>query len=318
MTTGNVLLIGGSGFLGSELARLLAARGVRVTIPTRRAAHAKHLTVLPTAEVVEANVHDRAMLAALVRGRDAVINLVGILYSRPGSPYGREFARAHVELPRAIVAACRGAGVRRLLHVSAAAASAHAPSQYLRSKAAGEAAVREAPSSLEWTIFRPSVIFGPADNFLNLFARLLRVAPLLPLACPGARFQPVWVGDVAAVMLDALDRPESCGGTYELCGPKVYTLRQLVETVGEITGHRRTVLGLPGALSRLQAAVFEHLPGRLMTRDNVASMQIDSVCGGCALPFGRTPAALERIASSWLASEPRNSRFDAFRARARR
>lgn len=318
MTPGSVLLIGGSGFLGSELARSLAARGVRVTIPTRRAARAKHLKVLPTVEIVEANVHDRAVLAALMRGQDAVINLVGILYSPPGSPYGREFARAHVELPRAIVAACRGAGVRRLLHVSALAAAAHAPSQYLRSKAAGEEAVRAAPAPIEWTIFRPSVIFGRGDSFLNRFARLLRIAPLLPLACPGARFQPVWVGDVAAVMLEALDRPESYGATHELCGPKVYSLRQLVETVGALTGHRRPVVGLPGGLSWLQAAVLERLPGRLMTRDNVASMQVDSVCGGCALPFGRTPAALEQMASSWLAPAPRDARFDAFRARARR
>ncbi|GAB4164940.1 MAG: complex I NDUFA9 subunit family protein [Rhodocyclaceae bacterium] len=297
-----VLLAGGSGFLGTAVARRLAADGVRVTVPTRRLAHAKHLLVLPTVEVVQADVHDEAALGQLVRGQDAVVNLVGILHSRPGSrgsPYGPDFARAHVALPRSIARACAQAGVQRLLHVSALKAAPDAPSAYLRSKAAGEQAI--AGGTVQPTIFRPSVIFGRGDGFINLFAGLARRFPLIPLACPQARFQPVWVGDVAELMCEALRRPESAGCSYELCGPRIYTLRELVRTVGALCGHPRPVIGLPDAASRVQALVLEHLPGKLMTRDNLASMRTDSVCGGCALPFGRVPAPLEALAPSWLA-----------------
>jgi len=294
-----VLVVGGTGFIGTAVVRRLVAEGVCVTVPTRRLAHAQHLLVLPTVEIVRADVHEDGAAARLVRGHDAVVNLVGILHSRPGSPWGLDFARAHVELPRAIARACDGAGVARLLHVSALKASRDAPSAYLRSKAAGEEAIGE--GRIAPTILRPSVVFGPGDSFLNLFAGLARRLPLLPLACPQARFQPVWVGDVAAVIAEALARPESAGQTYELCGPAAYSLRELVRMAAALSGHPRPVIGLPDALSRVQAALLERLPGQLMTRDNLASMRVDSVCAGCALPFGRTPASIEAIAATWLA-----------------
>lgn len=318
MTTENVLLVGGSGFLGRHVAHLLAARGCRVTVPTRRRERAKHLLPLPTVDVVEADVHDPATLAGLVAGCDTVVNLVGVLTSRNGAPYGPDFARAHVELPRAIARACREARVARLLHVSALKADREAPSQYLRSKADGEEAIREAGAAVATTVFRPSVIFGPGDSFLNLFVRLAGVMPMLVLARPDARFQPVFVEDVAASMLACLDRPESAGATYELCGPTVYTLGQLVDYATRSADRPRLIVGLPRPLGRLQALVLEMLPGKLMTRDNLDSMEVDSVCEGCALPFGREPIPLESVAPVYLAGDTPRAHFVPIRMKARR
>lgn len=301
----SILVIGGTGFLGSavvrELARRTASADSCFTLPTRRRERAKHLIVLPTVRVVDADVHDPTTLARLMEGQDAVINLVGILKGGEGEPYGRGFARAHVELPRKIAAAAGAAGVRRVLHVSALKAAADAPSGYLRSKAAGEAALREA--GLDLTIFRPSVIFGRGDSFLTLFARLAKVAPLFPLAGANARFQPIWVEDVAAAVADSLQRAESIGATYDLCGPTQYSLRQLVGYAAAVAGHPRAIVGLPEAVAWLQAWAMEFIPNGPMTRDNVRSMRVPSVCGGdCALPFGRRATPLETIAPTYLGS----------------
>lgn len=301
MDAKNLLLIGGSGFLGSHVARRLAARGHRLTVPTRHGERARHLLVLPTVEVIEADVHDPARLAALVAGRDAVVNLVGILHGRHGLPYGPDFARAHVELPRKIAAACLASGVRRMLHVSALNADPKGPSQYLRSKGEGEAVLRAAGAALELTIFRPSVIFGPEDAFLNLFARLQRWAPFVPLGRPQARFQPVYVDDVALAIAAALDRRDAIGQTFCCCGPQVYTLKALVQYAGALAGCRRPVIGLPEALARLQAGVLELLPRPPMSVDNLDSMDVDSVCPGPEpLPFGLRPTPLEAVAPAYL------------------
>ena len=311
----NILVIGGTGFLGSAVVRELARRPGRClpgiplcgpasvnfqfTLPTRRRDKAKHLLVLPTADVVDADVHDPATLARLMQGQDAVISLVGVLKGGEGQPYGSGFARAHVELPRKIAAAARAAGVRRVLHVSALQAAADAPSGYLRSKAAGEAVLRDA--GLDLTIFRPSVVFGPGDVFLNLFARMARIAPFFPLAGADARFQPVWVEDVAATIADSLQRADSIGASYDLCGPQQYSLRQLVKYAAAAGGHPRLVIGLPQAVGWLQAWAMELIPNGPMTRDNIRSMRVASVCdSGCSLPFGRVATPLELVAPTYL------------------
>jgi NADH dehydrogenase len=288
----NILLIGGTGFLGGALAHRLASADFFLTLPTRRPERVRQLAVLPTARIVQADVHDEATLARLMAGQDAVVSLVGILKGN--------FQRAHAELPGKIARAAAQAGVPRLLHVSALAAAPDAPSDYLSSKAAGEAALKAAYPAA--TIFRPSVIFGRGDSFLTLFAGLLRLAPVVPLACADARFQPVWVEDVVSAIVAALDRPESKGQTYPLCGPREYTLRELVAYAGEVSGHPRPIVGLPFALSILQAFFMEFLPNGPMTRDNVWSMEVPNVCpAGCTLPFGLQPTPLEAVAPDYLA-----------------
>jgi NADH dehydrogenase len=305
----NVLVLGGSGFIGRHLVAALVARGTRVTVPARRRERAKHLILLPTVDVVEADVFARGALQRLAAGKQAVINLVGILHG--------DFQRAHVELPQAVVNACRTAGVKRLLHMSALGASSDAPSDYQRSKAMGERAVLAA-NDLDVTVFRPSVVFGPEDRFLNLFAQLARLMPVLALACPQAQFQPVYVGDVAQVMAASLGEKESFGKRYDLCGPRRYTLRELMDFVCQVTGRRRLVIGLPHWASVMQAFMLEHLPGKLMTRDNVRSMQVPNICGDGAVPPGLVPQALEAVAPSYLAPSGPRERYPQLRWRARR
>ncbi|MBI2224450.1 MAG: complex I NDUFA9 subunit family protein, partial [Betaproteobacteria bacterium] len=263
-------------------------------------------------DVVEANVHAEAELADLVRGMDAVVNLAGVLHDARGE---RGFEQAHVELPRKVIAACQAGGVRRYVHMSALGADVNGPSKYQRTKGAAEALVRA--SSLDWTIFRPSVIFGRDDSFLNLFALLLKLAPAMFLASPDARFQPVFVEDVAGAFARSLDDLAAYGKSYDLCGPRVYTLRELVALVGAITGHRRPIIGLNAPLSYLQALVLELLPGKLMTRDNYYSMKIDNVSSQ-PFPFGIQPAAIEAVAPAYLGNGSPRARYRAYRDRARR
>jgi uncharacterized protein YbjT (DUF2867 family) len=304
-----ILVLGGSGFVGRHVASQVAAAGRRVIVPTRRRENAKHLILLPTVDVVEADIHDEKALERLARGAGTVVNMVGILnQTRSG-----DFARVHVELTRKVVGACRAAGVSRLLHMSALGADPQGPSRYLATKGEAEAIV--AASGLAWTIFQPSVIFGREDRFLNLFARLERLLPVIALACPHARFQPVFVGDVARSFMLALPDDATHGQRYPLCGPKIYTLRELVAYVGELTGDRRPILALGPSLSMLQARIMEWLPGPLMSRDNVLSMRKDNVCG-CDFParFGFAPAALEAVAPEYLSGTAVRSRFDVYRA----
>jgi NADH dehydrogenase len=309
----HVVVLGGSGFVGRHVVARLAARGHRVTVPTRRREAARHLNLLPTVQVVEADLHDAAMLARFAQGASAVVNLVGILHER-----GRDtFERVHVDFARAVVAACRSAGVARLLQMSAINADPAGPSRYLRSKGEAEGIVAE--SGLAWTVFRPSVIFGPRDSFLNLFATLLRVLPVVALAASGARFQPIFVGDVVECLVRSLGDARTIGQRYGLCGPTVYTLRELVAYVGATIGHPRPIIPLGPALSKAQATLLEWLPGPLMSRDNLASMEQDAVCASAFPPvFGFAPTALETIAPSYLAPAATHSRYDPLRAQSGR
>lgn len=312
MNPQRILLIGGTGFLGSHLAPRLSRAGHILSLPTRRRERAKHLVTLPTSSVIQADVHEPRQLAALMADQDIVINLVGILKGGKGQPYGEGFARAHVQLPGLIAAAARTAGVRRVLHVSAVKASADAPSGYLRSKAAGEEMLRA--GGLDLTIFRPSVVFGSGDQFLNVFAALLATVPFMPLACPNALFQPIWVEDVCACIAASLSEPDSIGKIYELCGPRQYTLRELVTYAGAVTGRQRPIFGLSDTLSYLQAWAMEFVPGGPLTRDNYYSMQVPSVCAdSCGLPFGLIATPLEAVGPSYLLSHTRKSRYNDFR-----
>jgi NADH dehydrogenase len=305
MTYRSILVVGGSGFIGSHLIAKMAQTGWRVIVPTRRYAHARHLLTLPVVdEVVEADVHDDAMLNRLIRDKDAVINLVGILHGRPGASdtrYGPVFAKAHVELPRRIVAACAAHGVRRYLHMSALGAERDGPSMYSRSKADGEALAFSNPT-VATTAFRPSVVFGEGDNFLNLFARLQKWLPVMLIGGAEAKLQPVWVDDVAQAFIAALENDRTIGHSYELAGPTVYTLRELVRLAGRYSGHPRPVIGLPDSLARAQAWLLEHAPGGpLLSRDNLDSMRVDNVAHGPIAPeLHIEPTPLEAVAPYYL------------------
>ena len=314
-----LLVLGATGFVGSSVCEKLVERSgggdARIRIATRHFTRARHLQLLPTVEVAVGDVHDDATLDWMLRDTDAVINLVAILHGSEA-----EFERVHSRLPQRLGAACRRAGVRRVVHVSALGVATDAPSRYLRSKARGEAALRAA--GLDLTIVRPSVIFGERDRFLNTFAMLQAFAPVVPLASASARFQPVWVEDVAEAITHCLDDASTVGMTIECAGPRVYTLRELVEAAGRWSGARRPVLPLPGALGRVQAALLEFLPGRtLMSRDNVDSMKTANVASG-KLPglerLGIEPTPLETIAPRYLGHASGEARLEAWRARARR
>lgn len=310
-----ILILGGTGFVGRHVCEKLARLQRHVTVATRRLVTARDLITLPLLQPVECDVHDEAALTRLVAGHDAVVNLVAILHGSEAA-----FQRAHVELPQKLARACAAAGVRRVVHVSALGAAPDAASAYQRSKAAGEQALRAAP--LHLTVLRPSVIFGPEDQFLNLFARLQRVFPVMPLAGTQARFQPVWVADVAQAVVSALQRPDTVGRTFEACGPDVYTLRELVQLAGRHAGCERPVIALPMALGRLQALLMELAPGEpLMSRDNLAAMQIDNVASG-ALPgldaLGIAPAALQAVAPLYLGPRGASDGLDRYRRTAGR
>src|SRR4051794_21508703 len=224
MKIASVCVIGGTGFLGRHVVRQLAAQEIFARVPMRRRERAKELILLPTVDVVNADVHDPRTLARLIAPVDAVINLVGVLHDSRGE----SFERNHVELPRRIVAACREHGVKRLLHVSALKAALDAPSAYLRSKAEGEGQIRSAQATgLQTSVFRPSVVYGRGDRFLNLFAKLSRLLPVVPLAYADARFQPIFVEDVANAITRSLGDAHTFGQTFNLCGPRVYSLREL-------------------------------------------------------------------------------------------
>lgn len=310
-----VCVIGGSGFVGQTVVQQLHHAGYGIRVPTHNIERAKALLVLPAVDVMEADVHDPLQLNQVLSGTDAVINLAGILHER--SAKRADFRRVHVELPGKIVKACGKLGIRRLLQMSALDANLGAQSAYARSKAQGEDRLRNA--TLNLTIFRPSVIFGPDDAFLNQFAALLRHLPFLPLACGDAKLQPVYVQDVARTFVSSLENSLTFGQTYELCGPKIYTLQQLVEYVSALQQRRRWIFSLGARASFFQAWLLENLPGKLMTRDDYHALLGNSVCA-CNFPavFGFKPTALEAVAAQYLGPQALSSSYDLWRGQVRR
>jgi len=299
-----VLILGGSGFVGRHVCEQLARCGVAMTVPTRRAVNAASVQSLPRLTVIEADVHDPAQLQQVMTGHDAVVNLVAILHGNANA-----FQKAHVQLPRNIARACAATGVRRLVHLSALGAAADAPSLYQKSKAGGESVLHSA--DLDLTVLRPSVIFGAEDKFLNLFAKMQSIFPFIPLAGSATRFQPVWVGDVAHAVVHCLQHFDTVDQTYEICGPDVMSLAELVRQAGAWSGVNhglgRPVWPMPMADGWLQAAIMELAPGApLMSRDNLRSMQVDNVASAHGLglkALGISPASVAGVAPGYLGAK---------------
>ncbi len=295
-----ILILGGTGFVGRHVCEKLAEGDYRATVLTRRRVNANHLQMLPMVDVIEGSVYDAATLAPLLAEHDAVVNLVAILHGSETA-----FDKAHVQLMQTLVKACDAAGQRRIVHVSSLGADSNAPSMYQRSKARGEAVLLS--SGLDVSVLRPSVIFGAEDKFLNTFASLQKMFPFIPLAGSTARFQPVWVEDVASAIVKCLEDNTTIGQTYEACGPEVFTLKQLVQLAGQYSGYDKPVIGLPDALARVQAALMELAPGEpIMSRDNLDAMKVDNVSGG-KLPglqaLGITPSAVSAVVPFYLGAQ---------------
>jgi uncharacterized protein YbjT (DUF2867 family) len=319
MNQETICILGGSGFVGSRLAHRLTRDGYRVRILTRRPQWHRALAVNPNITLAEADVHDIAVLRRQFAGCAVVINLVGILNEAGKREAG--FRQTHVELPQRVADAAIASGVSRLLHMSALNADAsERNSLYLKTKGEGEDRVHAAAEhGLVVTSFRPSVIFGPGDSFFNRFAGLLRLAgPVFPLACPDSRFAPVCVTDVAEAMCRSLDNA-TAGERLELCGPGVYSLRELVEYTRDQLGLRCRIVGLGDTLSRLQARVLGLLPGKPFSMDNYYSLQKDSVCSRNALPtLGINPAPITAVVPGYLAGRNSRGRYPSLRRQARR
>jgi uncharacterized protein YbjT (DUF2867 family) len=315
MAIKQVAVIGGAGFVGSSIVSKLDAAGYQVKVLTRHRERAKHLILLPHVQVMTCNVSDDAALTTCLTGCDAVINLVGILHESQHST----FEMLHHQLPRRIAKVCSHLGIKRLLQMSALQAASNAPSQYLRSKAQGEAALSRFKQSINITIFQPSVIFGRDDQFLNLFAKLIKYLPVIFLAKPEAKFQPIWVEDVATIFVNSLQNDDTYAETYELAGPAIYSLRKLVEKVMQVMHKHRTIIGLGDRLSYLQAWLMEWLPIKLMSRDNVRSMEVDNVS---ATPMAKTVAIpltpLDAVIPTYIQNQTPRALYDQYRAAAGR
>jgi uncharacterized protein YbjT (DUF2867 family) len=309
MRTLDICILGGTGFVGTRLAARLSRDGHRVTVLSRDRERHKELRVLPGVDVENCDVYNAAALSEHFRGHTVVVNLVGILNERGFG--GAGFRRAHTELTRRALQAAKSAGVTRFLQMSALRADPAAPSYYLSSKGEAERLIQTECGALDWTIFKPSVMFGPGDSFLNRFAALLAAMPLVfPLARPDARFQPVYVDDVIEAIVRCLHGGACSHQSYELGGPHTYSLRQIVAFVATVTHRRRLIVGLPDFLARLQGLVMNFVPGRPFSSDNYRSLTIDSIYthDGFA-QLGIQPDAMEGVARQYLGAFEDNSRL---------
>jgi NADH dehydrogenase len=314
----SIVVLGGTGFLGTRLVARLIKDGHRVTALSRDREQHKHLLVLPGLTLENCDVYEEAQLSERFRGKDVVINLIGILNERGFSGLG--FRRAHTDLTRGVLQAVRSAGVGRLLQVSALKAATDAPSYYLRSKGEAEKLIRDSNTALDWTIFQPSVMFGRGDSFLNRFAGILASIPFVfPLAKPNARFQPVLVDDVVEAALRCLHGGASSRQTYELGGPQTFSLREIVALVAKLTGRRRWIVGLPDFAARTQALIMDFVPGRPFSSDNYRSLKIDSVCAEDGFArLGIRPQSMPASARQYLGALEDNARLSQNRASAGR
>ncbi len=319
MSIQRICILGGSGFVGQHLAARLNELNIQTKVLTRHREKHRELLVLPLIETIEADVHDQTVLEQQFEDCDAVINLIGILNERGHS--GAGFRKAHVELTRKVIDACRQAGVSRLLHMSALHAdAARGTSYYLRTKGEAEDYLHTFHREVNVTSFRPSVIFGPGDSFFNRFAGLLKFTPyFFPLACAGARFAPVYVGDIVEQFTTALDNPETFGKRFDICGPKIYTLKELVEYTAKIQNLRRHIIGIPKAAAFFQALLMEYfVPGKPFSLDNYDSLKIDSICRPDGKNNITAKTAVETIVPTYLAGNTQRNRYNQFRKKASR
>ena len=311
----SICILGGTGFVGRYIAARLATSGKQVRILTRYRDHHRDLLVLPNVELIEADVFDSSQLETHIKDMDTVINLIGILNEKQHN--GDGFRRVHVDLPKSILGACLKLHVPRIIHMSALNADANlGTSFYLRTKGEGENALHTySGKRLAVTSFRPSVIFGPGDSFLNRFAGLLKKMPFIfPLACADARFAPVYAGDVAERFIRAIDDKSTYGKRYDLCGPEVYSLKELVEYTADVLGLNRRVISLPDFISKMQAHTLEWLPGKPFSIDNYNSLKLDSTCKKAK----HEPTSMAMVVPSYLGKANRQTGYDALRKIARR
>lgn len=315
MSNSRVTLLGGSGFVGSQLTYRLAEIFDEVVVLTRRAQRVRSLRTLINVKVMEVNVHDAAALNAALAGTSVVINLIGIL-NEGANKQESSFASAHSSLTEKVLDACKVNGISRYLHMSALNADAdNGSSEYLRTKGGAETLVRNSSPDINWTIFQPSVIFGEHDAFFNRFAALLRALPVFPLAVPDAKMAPVFVGDVCDAMINSIDDASASGATLQLCGPQDYTLKELVEYTAETAGLSRKIIGLPDGAARLQARIMEFVPGKPFSRDNYLSLQTPSICSdGCE----RQGTSLDAVVPRYIGSADWAGRLQKRRTAARR
>ena len=315
----SICILGGSGFVGRHLATRWINAGHQVRVLTRYKENCRGLLVLPGIDLVQCDVHNVEMLAHNFVGCDTVVNLVGIL--NESGRNGRGFDRVHSDLSGKVVAACNGTGIKRLLHMSALGADPNGPSHYLRTKGEADLIIqKDSGNSLAWTIFQPSVIFGPEDSFTNRFARLLKLCPgFFPLARPNTRFAPIYVMDVAQAFAGALDNPGTYRQCYQLCGPKVYSLRELVNLIARTSGVACRVVGLPDGIARVQASIMDLVPGKPFSTDNYLSLTVHSICehDGCK-GLGLKPASMESMLPAWLGSAAHEYKLDLWRRAAGR
>ncbi len=315
MTAKTICVLGGTGFVGHQLISQLTRAGYYVIAPSRNRERHRSLQVLPKVDVIDADIHDEETLNALFVGCHAVINLTAILNENKRG----EFKKIHVELVEKIINACNHAGVTRLLQMSAINAdAAKGSSQYLRSKGEGETLVLAA-KDLNVTTFRPSVIFGEDDSFFNKFAELLLNLPILPLTCPGSRMAPIYVSDVVAVMVEALSDRSTFGKSYDLCGPKNYTLQELVDYTNQLTGLKRTIIPLGNGMSAMMGRIMGMMPFKPFSHDNFLSLQTPAISDkDFPSQFGVIPVSIEIIVPKYIGAANMRGRYDNIRQKAAR
>lgn len=313
MTHRCVTILGGTGFVGTQLTCMLASQFDEVRLLTRHAQRVRTVRVLSNVHLHKADVHNATELAEAIAGSDTVVNLIGILNESSNS--SNSFTGAHIGITKNVLDACNKEGVSRYLHMSSLGADANrGSSEYLRSKGEAEELVKQS-TGLAWTVFRPSVIFGEDDSFFNRFAGLLKLMPVFPLACPDAKMAPVFVNDVCKAFTNAIGNSESHGQVYDLCGPKDYSLRELIEFTSATAGLNRKIIGLPDWAAKLQARIMEFVPGKPFSRDNYLSLQTDSICSqdDC-----KQPTSIEAVVPRYIGTGDINGRLQARRRWARR